>query len=139
MLHKPLFFNIKTYINIVKSLTCLHNFLITTEMSEPEGNRQYVNEKLLERIRRNHHFQLDEDKEFDENDDFEFDDDRDDEETISLDEHNVSCQLSLIFSQKKIKISGKRKSDENLEDLTSGDGSETEDLNQSQYDTLASS
>lgn len=51
----------------------------------------------------------------------------------------VRCQLSLIFSQRKIKMSGKRKSDENLEDLTSGDDLETEDLNQSQNDTLASS
>lgn len=73
ILHKPLFFNIKTSVNIVKCLTCLHNFLIKTEKTKPAEERLYLNEELLKEMRQNVNTTLDEEE----------DDDIDDENAFS--------------------------------------------------------
>lgn len=51
ILQTTLSLNLKTSINIVKCLLCLHNFLLSKESQEPEENKKYATEKLMQKIK----------------------------------------------------------------------------------------
>ncbi|XP_051165676.1 uncharacterized protein LOC127284326 isoform X2 [Leptopilina boulardi] len=88
VLHKPFFLKLKTSINIVKALTCLHNFLIEAEKSKPTEDRRYLNEKVLNELHKNGRFTLEEDEDEPNDDD---DDDTDSDFDDDNDNNGVQC------------------------------------------------
>lgn len=54
ILQTTLSFKLQTSIIIVKCWLCLHNFLLSKESQEPEENRKYATEKLMQKIRENY-------------------------------------------------------------------------------------
>lgn len=54
ILQTTLNLKLRTSINIVKCLLCLHNFLLSKEAQEPEENKKYATEKLMRKIRENY-------------------------------------------------------------------------------------
>lgn len=82
ILLKSLDFKLDTSINIVKCLLCLHNFLLSTELYEPNEKKTYAAENLLKKNREKFNFNEnvsfdnaddDEEEEEEDNDDNEFD------------------------------------------------------------------
>ncbi|XP_043471848.1 protein ALP1-like [Leptopilina heterotoma] len=82
ILQTTLSFKLRTSILIVKCLLCLHNFLLSKESQEPEENRKYATEKLMQKIRENYKSNKSSNEDFGRKEDVEDVDDDDDEEYV---------------------------------------------------------